>query len=84
MAKNILQNLSEGKNGVQSRKLTINLPESTFRELQELSARSQRSMTEIVRAGFGLAKIAFDEQSRQNKLSVTNSEGKTIKDIVIP
>jgi hypothetical protein len=67
-----------------SRRLSINLPAAVLNELRNLSETSQRSMTELVRVAFALAKVAYDETGRGNKLVVTDDNGKTLKELVIP
>ncbi len=41
-------------------------------------------MTELVRDAFALAKVAYDETERGNKLVITDDDGKTLKELVIP
>ena len=67
-----------------TKRLNINLPAQVFSDLVNLSKRSGRSMTEIVRIALGLVKIALDETERGNKLVVTTSTGDTIKELIIP
>ena len=40
-------------------------------------------MTEVLRTGFGLAKIAMEEAREGRRLAVVTKDGKLIKDIVI-
>jgi hypothetical protein len=41
-------------------------------------------MTEIVRTALGLVKIAQEVTDKDQKLIVTNSDGKPLKEIVLP
>jgi hypothetical protein len=41
-------------------------------------------MTEIVRLGVGLAKIALEAENQGNRLLIANSSGEPIKEIVLP
>jgi len=66
------------------RRLSINLPETVFDELRKLAETSHRSMTELVRDAFALAKVAYDETERGNKLTVTDDNGRTLKELIIP
>ncbi len=66
------------------RRLNINLPEKTFNELQELADRSGRTMTDFMRTALGLAKVAIEESEKENRLAVTNKDGKLLKEILIP
>jgi hypothetical protein len=65
-------------------RLNVNLPESLLQELRDLSESSNRSMTDIVRTGLGLAKLAYEEKSKKHRLAVTTQDGQPIKEIVIP
>ena len=67
----------------QTKRLNINLPASVYKELQKLSAQSGRSMTEVIRTGFGLAKVAMEESAKNRRLAVTTPDGKILKEIVI-
>lgn len=73
---------SEPANNV--RRLNINLPKYAFDELKSLSTRSGRSMTEVVRTALSLARLAFDEEQKNNKLVVADGEGNLLKEIVLP
>ena len=53
-------------------------------DLTSLAESTHRSMTDIVRLGLGLAKIAFEASRDGYRLVVTNSEGQPIKEIVLP
>lgn len=63
--------------------LIIDLPGPVLEELQKLAVTSHRSMTELVRDAFALTKIAYEESRRGNKLTVTDANGKTLKELVI-
>lgn len=67
-----------------TRRLNINLPESVFRELQQLSNTTGRSMTELVRTALGLVNVAYEEVGQKHVLVVTDKDGKPIKQLVIP
>jgi len=41
-------------------------------------------MTELVRLGLGLVKVALEAQQNGNKLVVTTAEGQPLKEIVLP
>jgi hypothetical protein len=78
------ENSDQLQNATESRRLSINLPATVFGELRDLSEASHRSMTELVRVAFALAKVAYDETERGNKLVVTDDTGRTLKELVIP
>ncbi len=66
------------------KRLNLNVTEQAYDDLSRLSRETNRSMTEIVRIGLGLVKLAFDEQSRQNRLVVTDANLKPLREIVLP
>lgn len=65
-------------------RLNINLPAPVLAEIRELAARSHRSMTDLVRDAFALAKIAYQERERGHHLTVTDAEGRVLKELVMP
>lgn len=65
------------------RRLNINLPEHVFSQLQELADKSGGSMTSVIRNGLSLAKLAYQEIERGNKLAVVSREGKVLREIVL-
>ena len=66
------------------KRLNINLPRESYDELQSLAKNSHRSMTDVVRTALGLVKVAMEEERRSNSISVVNSRGETIKQLVLP
>jgi hypothetical protein len=66
------------------RRLNVNLPPNVYEDLQRLAKQSNRSLTDIVRTGLGLAQIALHETADgQHKLAVTDRDGKAVKEIVL-
>ena len=72
------------KRSLGHRRLSINLPAPVFDELQSLADQSHRTMTELVRHAFALAKVAYEESELGNRIAITDQSGKTIKELVIP
>ncbi len=66
------------------KRLSFILSDSAFGELQELSNQSQKSMTELVRYGIGLMRIAEDAKRKKLRLMVVDEDNKAIREIVIP
>lgn len=75
-----LTNLSGGE---MTRRLNVNLSAQFASELHDLARHSNRSMTELVRIGIGLVKLALAECSNGNKLIVTTEDGKPLKEVVL-
>ena len=73
-----------GNRVAETRRLNINLPPKVAEDLEKLANDSGRSMTEVVRTALGLVKIAQEVTDKDQKLIVTNSDGKPLKEIVLP
>jgi hypothetical protein len=73
-----------GEKMAETRRLNVNLPSKVADDLEKLANDSGRSMTEIVRTALGLVKIAQEVTDKDQKLIVTNSDGKPLKEIVLP
>lgn len=65
------------------KRLNVNLSEAAFAEVRALSRSTNRSMTEIVRLGLNLAKIALEEQAQGHRLVVTSQDGRPVKELVL-
>ena len=66
------------------RRLNFILSEPAYHELQDLSRQSRRSMTEIVRYGIGLVKLAAEAHRNKHRLMIVDEDNKAVKEIVIP
>ena len=66
-----------------SRRLNINLPANAYEDLRLLAANSGRSMTEVVRASLGLAKLAYEAEKSDRVLAVASKEGKVLTQLVV-
>jgi hypothetical protein len=60
------------------------LSDRAHSELVILSKETNRSMTELVRLGLGLVKIALEAARDGNRIVVTTQDGHPVKEIVIP
>jgi hypothetical protein len=60
------------------------LSEKAHSELVSLAKETRRSMTELVRLGLGLVRIAIEAGRDGNRLIVADSTGQPIKEIVLP
>ena len=69
---------------VAGRRVNFVLSEKAHTDLVSLSKHSMRSMTELVRLGLGLVKLALEAQQNGNKLVVTTEDGRPLKEIVLP
>jgi hypothetical protein len=69
---------------VVGKRVNFVLSERAYTELVNLSKETMRSMTELVRLGLGLVKIAIEAERRGQRLIVTTAEGDPVKEIVLP
>jgi hypothetical protein len=60
------------------------LSEKAHSDLIILADSTHRSMTDVVRLGLGLVKIALEAAKNGQRLVVTGPEGQPIKEIVLP
>ena len=65
------------------KRLNINLPPTAYNMLSELASRKGRTMTDVVKIGLSLAKVAMETENEGNKLAVVNPQGKVLKEIVL-
>ena len=67
-----------------ARRLSLNLSNSAYEQLDGLAGESKTSMTEIVKLALGLVSIAIQEARRGNKLVIADPDGQAIKELVLP
>ena len=69
---------------ITTKRLSINLSEKAYNELQDLATQTNRSMTELIRLSVGLLKIILQAAHEGHRLVVTTRDGQAIKEIVVP
>lgn len=69
---------------VPAKRLNFNISEKAHADLTALAKHTHRSMTEIIRLGVALAKIALDAEQNGNRLVIASPDGKPLKEIVLP
>lgn len=62
------------------KRLNLNLSAQVYADLNNLSIRTGRSLSEIVRLGLGLAKFVY-ELGSDEKLGVFDKEGKLLREV---
>jgi hypothetical protein len=67
-----------------TRRLNANIPGAMLDEMVEEKRRSGRDITELVKLGWKLTKIALREQRQGNVLAVVDADGRILKELVIP
>ena len=68
---------------VETRRLNANLPAAMLDEMVEEKRRSGRDITDLVKLGWQLTKIALRERRQGNALAVVDPEGRVLKELVI-
>ncbi len=76
--------LTEARTRAGVKRLNFILSDTAYRELQQLAKESRRSMTELVRYGIGIMKIAIEAQRDGNRLMIVDRTNKAVREIVIP
>lgn len=73
-----------GPASVKVKRLNFILSDPAYRELQQLASANHQSMTEVVRYGIGIMKIATEARHNKHKLMVVDQSNKAVKEIVMP
>ena len=68
----------------ETKSVTFVLSEKAHADLLELSKKGLCSMTEVLRTGVGLFRVALEAERAGNRLIVTSPEGDPLKEIVLP
>jgi hypothetical protein len=66
------------------KRLAISLSERAYNDLKQTAESTSRTMTDVVRIGIGLYKVAAEVMRENNKLVVVSRDGKPVKEIVLP
>lgn len=66
------------------KRMSFILSERAHSELVTLARETRRSMTDLVRLGLGLVKIALEAERNGKRLVVTTSDGQPEKELVLP
>ena len=66
------------------KRLNIAISEQAYSDLDGLATSTSRTMTEVIRIGLGLAKLAIEAESKGQRLMISNSDGSPVKEIVVP
>jgi len=75
--------IAETETGVDKR-LAITLSERAYNDLRQIAANTSRPMSDVIRIGIGLYKVAAEVSRENNKLMVVSRDGKPLKEIVLP
>ena len=79
-----MQALPETKKATEIKRLNLNLSQHAYDEVQKLAEETHQSITQLVRLGLGVLRIAVEEARQGNKIQITSPDGRPIREIVIP
>jgi hypothetical protein len=66
-----------------TRRLNANLPAAMLDEMVEEKRRSGRDITDLVKLGWQLTKIALRERRQGNALAIVDPDGRVVRELVI-
>lgn len=66
------------------RRIAINISEQAYNDLRNSAESTARSMTDVIRIGIGLFKVAAEVMREGNKLVVVSRTGTPLREIVLP
>jgi hypothetical protein len=69
---------------IETKRINFHLSERAHAELQQMARSTRRSMTELLRLGLGLLKIAVEAERNGHKIVITTADGNAVKEIVLP
>jgi hypothetical protein len=67
-----------------TKRVNLNLALRSYEDLERLSEKTDRTMTDTVRFGLALVKLYLEETEKGNKLIIASPEGKPISEIRFP
>ena len=68
----------------ETKRVNFLLSGKSYNDLQALSRAMSRSMTELIRLGIALLKVAAEADMKGHKLMVTTATGDPVKEVVLP
>lgn len=66
------------------RKFNILLSDTAHREIEEIAADNGVTLTEVVRLGIGLVKLAMDAERNGYRLMTVNADNEAVMEIKMP
>lgn len=64
-------------------RLNVNLPSPVFSDIRALAKKTQLSVTNLIRFGFPILAVLFDEVQKGNKIRIVDEEGSTVKEVIL-
>ena len=82
--KGALEKMTATTSALSGKRVNFVLSDRAHAELVNLAKDSKRSMTEILRLGIGLVRLALEAERKGQRLIVTTAEGDPVKELVLP
>ena len=67
-----------------STRLNVVLSKKAYADLNQLATQNRMSMTDVIRTGIGLLKLALDARRKGQKLVLADEQGKAISELILP
>lgn len=67
----------------QMKRLNLNLPETLYRDIENLAAEEGRTMADVLRIGLGLAYLVAAERKKGGQFAIIDSEGQLHR-VILP
>jgi hypothetical protein len=67
-----------------SKRLNFAISERARQELEVIAREHDRTMTDVIRLGISLAKIALGASRRGEKILIAREDGEPIRELVLP
>jgi len=84
MVKGVDEEMASAAPSASGKRVNFVLSERTYADLLNSSKQTRRSMTDVVRLGLALVKIALEAEVKGQRLIVTTADGNPVKEIVLP
>ena len=75
--------LAGAAKSVQMRRVSFNLPEPLFQDIQEFAAERGETMTGVLRWSLGLGKAIWDEVKAGNRVQLVSQDDEVVKELML-
>ena len=65
------------------KRLNLNLPETLYRDIENLASAEGRTMADVLRIGLGLAYLAASERKKGGQFAIIDAEGQLHR-VILP
>src|SRR5262249_4251360 len=79
-----LEAQSGAGNAPDRQRFNVTLSNELYEDMVQMSRRTNRTMSELVRLGLGILFIGIEERTQGNKLVVADKDNRLLKELVLP